>query len=70
MTLLCNAKAIGAHCGLPARAVYDLAEKNPEFPVFKLRDGRKSWLYARPQDLDSWLENRAQRGRTTTPTIN
>lgn len=70
MALLCNAKAIGAHCGLPARAVYDLAEKNPDFPAFKLRDSPKSWIYARSEDLDSWLNNRAQRGRNNTPTLN
>lgn len=67
--LLCGARAIGQPWGWSEHQVYKFIETKPDFPAFRLNDGPRARLYARPQDIESWLENRAQRGRTT-PTIN
>lgn len=66
--LLCGAAAIGKPYGWSKFQVYRLVEDKPDFPAFRL-NGPRARLYARPQDIDSWLENRAQRGRTTNPVI-
>lgn len=59
--LLCGAEAIGAPWGLTANKVYKLAEKQEEngFPVFRITSGPRGRLYARPQDIERWLDSLA-----------
>lgn len=62
-TLDSGAISIGAPFGLTGKQVYHLAESNPDFPSFKVGEGRRAKLFAFREDIAAWFEDRAQRSR-------
>ena len=60
-TLLEGAGGIGGRYGWTARKVYTLVERNPDFPAFKLGEGKKAKLYAYAEEIDAWISSRARR---------
>ena len=60
-TLLEGAGGIGERYGWTARKVYALVERNPDFPSFKIGDGKKAKIYAYAEDIEEWISDRARR---------